>query len=456
MVRYFAARRPAIASIPMLAAAALVVAGLTAPLSASATPMPRSGGASPEVVHNFLKAAHGLMMQKSHMSGSDVSRPHVSPLCTFNGGTSLVTGVTPGSAIAVSCTGFLPTETVVLGEASGLTLVVDSDHAADEIDPNAIKLVTTDGTGAFATSFAVPSTYGAPDPAATCPPTQIQVNSGLTYCELVVVDSSINGFIDGLSYTGQPTPQNAGYQEVASDGGLFSFGTPFQGSEGGKPLTKPIVGIAFDPDTGGYWEVASDGGIFAFNAPFDGSMGGTPLVKPIVGMAFDPNSGGYWEVASDGGIFSFGGAPFDGSMGGKPLTKPIVGITADPTTGGYWEVASDGGIFSFGGAPFYGSMGGKPLTKPIVGMALDSNTGGYWEVASDGGIFSFNAPFQGSEGGKPLTKPIVSMADDSLTGGYWEVASDGGLFSFNAPFQGSEGGKRLDKPMVGMAPALIE
>ncbi len=117
----------------------------------------------------------------------------------------------------------------------------------------------------------------------------------------------------------------------------------------------------------GYWEVASDGGIFSFQAPFDGSMGGSPLNKPIVGIAADPLTGGYWEVASDGGIFSFH-APFYGSMGGSPLNKPIVGIAADPLTGGYWEVASDGGIFSFH-APFYGSMGGSPLNEPIVGIA---------------------------------------------------------------------------------------
>ncbi|HEV7958660.1 MAG TPA: hypothetical protein VGP11_04270, partial [Acidimicrobiales bacterium] len=61
----------------------------------------------------------------------------------------------------------------------------------------------------------------------------------------------------------------------------------FYGSMGGKSLNKPIVGMAYDPNTGGYWEVASDGGLFAFNAPFFGSMGGKPLDKPIVGMAYD-------------------------------------------------------------------------------------------------------------------------------------------------------------------------
>jgi hypothetical protein len=39
-------------------------------------------------------------------------------------------------------------------------------------------------------------------------------------------------------------------------------------------------------DGQGYWFVASDGGIFAYgDAPFNGSMGGRPLNKPMVGMA---------------------------------------------------------------------------------------------------------------------------------------------------------------------------
>ena len=111
----------------------------------------------------------------------------------------------------------------------------------------------------------------------------------------------------------------------------------------------------------GYREVASDGGIFGFgSARFYGSMGAIRR-PPIVGMAAAPGGTGYWEVASDGGIFSFGSARFYGSMGGDPLDEPIVGMAAAPGGTGYWEVASDGGIFSFGSARFYGSMGGDPL-----------------------------------------------------------------------------------------------
>jgi hypothetical protein len=199
----------------------------------------------------------------------------------------------------------------------------------------------------------------------------------------------------------------AGYDLVATDGGLFAYGSPFLGSMGGQPLNKPVVGIAIDPATDGYWEVASDGGLFAFGAPFYGSMGGQPLNQPVVGMAFDSRTGGYYEVASDGGIFAFN-APFFGSMGGKPLNKPIVGIAFDPETGGYYEVASDGGLFAFN-APFLGSQGGSPLNKPVVGMTVDTTTGGYYEVASDGGLFAFGAPFLGSTGNITLNKPVVDM-----------------------------------------------
>ena len=71
--------------------------------------------------------------------------------------------------------------------------------------------------------------------------------------------------------------------------------------------------MAATPDGGGYWLVASDGGVFKYgDAGFDGSGGGTPLNKPVVGMAATPG-GGYWLVASDGGVFTYGGAGFYGS-----------------------------------------------------------------------------------------------------------------------------------------------
>ncbi len=76
-----------------------------------------------------------------------------------------------------------------------------------------------------------------------------------------------------------------GYWLVARDGGVFSFGgAAFHGSTGGLHLRAPIVAVAADPDTDGYWLAASDGGVFAFDAPFEGSQAGKPLAAPVVGI----------------------------------------------------------------------------------------------------------------------------------------------------------------------------
>ena len=59
-------------------------------------------------------------------------------------------------------------------------------------------------------------------------------------------------------------PAGDGYYLVASDGGVFNFGSAqFYGSAGSLHLNAPIVGMAVTPDGGGYWLVASDGGIFS-------------------------------------------------------------------------------------------------------------------------------------------------------------------------------------------------
>ena len=159
----------------------------------------------------------------------------------------------------------------------------------------------------------------------------------------------------------------------------------------------------------GYWLTASDGGIFAFgSAPFLGSMGGKPLDKPVVGMAATSDGGGYWLVASDGGIFSFGDATFSGSMGGKPLARPVVAMASDPSTGGYWLMAADGGVFSFG-ASFLGSMGGTPLHRPVI-AAADVDGGGYDMLGADGGVFAFgDAPFLGNVTGPALAGTVIAV-----------------------------------------------
>ena len=272
-------------------------------------------------------------------------------------------------------------------------------------------------------------------------------------------DSHLTGDAGGTPAIGAvpacsiPAAATNGYQLVASDGGTFSFNSPFCGSMGGTHLNAPVVAMAQSPGTGGYWLVASDGGVFTFGgAGFYGSMGGQRLNRPIVGMAATPDGRGYWLVASDGGVFAFGDAVFQGSMAGRRLAAPVVGMEAQPDGLGYRLVGADGGVFVFGDAQGFGSLGGKRLSAPIVGIAGDIATGGYWLVGADGGIFAFEAPFFGSMGGTPLTRPVVGMTAAGNGLGYRLVASDGGIFDFGqAGFFGSMGGHPLNQPVVGMA-----
>jgi hypothetical protein len=251
------------------------------------------------------------------------------------------------------------------------------------------------------------------------------------------------------------TAKGAGYNLVASDGGIFNFGgAKFLGSTGATHLNQPIVGMAPTPSGNGYWLVASDGGIFNYgDARFLGSTGATHLNEPIVGMAPTPSGNGYWLVASDGGIFNYGDARFLGSTGAVHLNEPIVGMAPTPSGNGYWLAASDGGIFNFGDARFLGSTGGTHLNEPIVGMAPTPSGNGYWLAASDGGIFNFgDARFLGSTGAVHLNEPIVGMAPTPTGNGYWLVAWDGGIFNFgDASFMGSTGAAHLNQPIVGMA-----
>jgi len=237
------------------------------------------------------------------------------------------------------------------------------------------------------------------------------------------------------------TADGKGYWNVASDGGIFSFGDArFYGSTGNIALNRPILGMAATPSGRGYWLVASDGGVFCFgDAQFYGSTGALRLNQPMVGMAPTPSGRGYWLVATDGGIFAFGDAQFYGSTGAFQLNRPVVGMAATPQGLGYWLVATDGGIFSFGNAAFHGSTGNIALNKPVVGMARTPSGSGYWLVATDGGIFTFgDARYFGSTGNINLVLPVIGMAALPRGDGYWLSAADGGIFSFgSAPFYGS-------------------
>ena len=151
----------------------------------------------------------------------------------------------------------------------------------------------------------------------------VQANGGVTPKGSYVYNfgdpsgSNLNAEVVGIGTAPYIYPAYYGYDLVAADGGVFSYGNDaFYGSMGGKALNAPMVGIAVTNDGGGYWLVGADGGIFTFgDAGFYGSEGGQKLNAPIVGMVSNRDGTGYWLLGRDGGIFTFN-VPFNGSFVG--------------------------------------------------------------------------------------------------------------------------------------------
>ncbi len=175
-------------------------------------------------------------------------------------------------------------------------------------------------------------------------------------------------------------------------------------SDHGSSSPLPVTGlraslasatrVAQQGNGSGYWLVASDGGVFTYGtAQFYGSMGGKHLNSPITGIVATADGHGYWLVAKDGGVFSFGDATFDGSMGGSTLAAPVVGMTSNSSAG-------SGATGSQGSGGTTGASGATGPAGP-QGPAGQPNYGYVYNVAAQTVaiespvIFDSNGPLAG-------------------------------------------------------------
>ena len=65
--------------------------------------------------------------------------------------------------------------------------------------------------------------------------------------------------------------------------GIFAYNRASLGLTGSMTLNKPVVGMASAANGNGYWLVASDGGISTYGVPFQIQI--MHLNKPVVGIA---------------------------------------------------------------------------------------------------------------------------------------------------------------------------
>ena len=148
------------------------------------------------------------------------------PACTFNGSSlPLIVSASAGEKIAMDCTGlstlhpYLVMEvSLLLGIDPNAAPLLDGDitslsglmallSALPEINPAALAFPLTDASGNLDYTYTLPSSQ-APDPNATCPPSQAELNMGLIGCALAMIDLTTFKVVGAgsalVNYSGQP------------------------------------------------------------------------------------------------------------------------------------------------------------------------------------------------------------------------------------------------------------
>ena len=422
--------------------------------------------------------------------------------CTFNGvaNNGLVTGVSAGGSLNISCSGLPDSTSVVVAEASPLAGLLPSSEASDEADLNALKFATSSSTGTLTTTYTLPTTFAANDPNAKCPPTTAQINAGMIGCAVAVAELSGTDFGDALmEYSSQPAPASptlslgsttahAGDQVSVADGAgpgnwwgnafdqtaLNSSDITVHGVQSGS-TTAGVSAATYSIKTNKAGKVTSE----KFTTP---KLSGDFVVPCGVTGAQTVS------VTEPDKSLITGTITASASLTVLPGTTPAI-TSIDPTrgpSGGGNSVTITGCNFTAATAVDFGNNAatsftvnsdssitavapaGSGMVNIVVHKGSASSTTslatqytygfqGYDMVGADGGVFAFgDAKSEGSLpalGIKP-SAPIVGEAVTTSGLGYYLAGADGGVFAFgDAKSAGSLPGLGVTpaKPVVGIA-----
>jgi len=135
---------------------------------------------------------------------SAIPIPPSTSSCTYNGSpVGFPASNTTGTPVTVNCTGLPANTLLIVAQTSPLAGVISpSSSATREADLSTGMAVTTSSTGTLTATITVTATGGTPgfsalDKRAVCPPTQAQVNAGLTNCVVTVADLAT---VTGLNF----------------------------------------------------------------------------------------------------------------------------------------------------------------------------------------------------------------------------------------------------------------
>src|SRR6516165_3713657 len=146
---------------------------------------------------------------------SAIPIPPSTSSCTYNGSPlGFAASNTTGTPVTVVCTGLPANTLLIVAQTSPLAGVISPSSAAtSEADLSTGTAVTTDASGNLSATITVSATGGSPsfsalDKKAVCPPTQAQVNAGLTNCVVTVANlaTTIGLNFGNIIYGTQPSP----------------------------------------------------------------------------------------------------------------------------------------------------------------------------------------------------------------------------------------------------------
>lgn len=185
----------------------------------------------------LIGLACGALVTQATAASATPIPPSTSACSYSNAATSPnpanVQNVTPGSTITISCAAgsFAKGTILVIIETSGLAAIVSPSSAEiNEVDLGSLKIAFPAADGSLNTTFTVPAAFAASDANATCPPTQAQINVGLT-CDLVMASLATLQPVNEaeMTYAGQGVPN------------MPTLHATFSDSQGVKTLTASDV-----------------------------------------------------------------------------------------------------------------------------------------------------------------------------------------------------------------------
>lgn len=324
------------------------------------------------------------------------------PQCTFNGSTlPLVTGVSAGSKIAISCSGLPPLHPYLF---VGTSLLLGIDPAAapllsgqvvslpgllallaalPEIDLASEALPTSDLFGNLNLTWTVPA-FQPLDPNAGCPPTQQEFNSGLIGCAVAMIDLT-------------------SFKPVAAGSGVFEYsGFPFLppnptlALSTSKAALNQTVSVSDAPGATTYWWLST-------LAALEAALGGGATSPPTVTVSLVDPQGKVVPVSSN---ISVTPATYNGSTFSPPTISGGFTIP-DTVTGPETVTVQVGGTLD--GIPLSNSASAplfvnNPPTRSILipsnGATLSGST--YLDASASnatsvkfllfGGIYGYSAP----------------------------------------------------------------